>query len=207
LIPANSLYGPIEGHLVGCEYDTRRLIRMSLQKIGDTYQGCAYPLSIPPADVEKGLLGPIVCAIKPTTGELYVGEIRDSGWGAGNNIGQIVKIKIEPEKLPCGIAEVRATKTGFTIDFFQPVDRAKAADPTSYSIESYRREPTPAYGGPDIDRRTEKIGTAEVSADAKRVTLRLDCVEAPTGEAAFFVEAATHACASHGLEFAVNVTG
>ena len=73
---------------------------MSLQKIGDTYQGAAYPLSIPPADVEKGLLGPIVCAIKPTTGELYVGEIRDSGWGAGNNIGQIVKIKIEPENLP-----------------------------------------------------------------------------------------------------------
>jgi mono/diheme cytochrome c family protein/cytochrome c553 len=168
-----SLYGPLEGHLVGCEYDTRRLIRMSLQKIGDTYQGCAYPLSIPPADVEKGLLGPIVCAIKPTTGELYVGEIRDSGWGAGNNIGQIVKIKIEPEKFPCGIAEVRATKTGFTIDFFQPVDRVKAADIASYSISSYRRESTPAYGGPDLDRRDEKISTAELSADAKRVTLTL----------------------------------
>jgi mono/diheme cytochrome c family protein len=168
-----SIYGPLEGHLVGCEYDTRRLIRMSLQKVNGEYQGCAYPLSIPPADVEQGLLGPIVCAIKPTTGELYVGEIRDSGWGAGNNIGQIVKIKIEPEKLPCGIAEVRATNTGFTIDFFQPVDRAKAANAASYSIESYRRESTPAYGGPDIDRRPEKISAAEVSADGKRVTLTL----------------------------------
>jgi mono/diheme cytochrome c family protein len=168
-----SIYGPLEGHLVGCEYDTRRLIRMSLQKIGDTYQGAAYPLSIPAADVEKGLLGPIVCAIKPTTGELYVGEIRDSGWGAGNNIGQIVKIKIEPEKLPCGIAEVRATTTGFTIDFFRSVDRAKAADVTSYSVQSYRRESTPAYGGPDLDRRTETISSAEVSADGKRVTLTL----------------------------------
>src|SRR5207247_940438 len=36
--PTKSIYGPLEGHLVGCEYDTRRLIRMSLQKIGDTYQ-------------------------------------------------------------------------------------------------------------------------------------------------------------------------
>jgi hypothetical protein len=123
--------------------------------------------------VEKGLLGPIVCAIKPTTGELYVGEIRDSGWGASNNIGQIVKIKIEPEKLPCGIAEVRATATGFTIDFFQPVDRAKAADAASYSISSYRRESTPAYGGSDLDRRDEKIAATEVSADGKRVTLTL----------------------------------
>lgn len=168
-----TIFGPLEGHLVGCEYDTRRLIRMSLQKIGDTFQGCAYPLSIPPEEVEKGLLGPIVCAIKPTTGELYVGEIRDSGWGASNNIGQIVKIKIEPEKLPCGIAEVRATATGFTIDFFQPADRAKAADVVSYSIASYRRESTPAYGGADIDRRDEKISRCEVSSDGKRATLTL----------------------------------
>ncbi len=146
---------------------------MSLDKVNGEYQGCCYPLSIPPEDVEKGLLGPIVCAIKPTTGELYVGEIRDSGWGASNNIGQITKIKIEPEKLPCGIAEVRATKNGFTIDFFQPVERAKAANLDSYSIESYRRESTPAYGGPDIDRRPEKIASIEVSEDGKRVTLVL----------------------------------
>jgi hypothetical protein len=173
LLPAKSIYGPLEGHLIGCEYDTRRLIRMSLQKIGDTYQGCAYPLSIPPDDVEKGLLGPIVCAIKPTTGELYVGEIRDSGWGASNNIGQITKIKIEPEKLPCGIAEVRATSTGFTIDFFKPVDPANALDTASYAIESYRRESTPAYGGPDLDRRseTERIKSITLSPDKKQVAL------------------------------------
>jgi hypothetical protein len=166
-------FGPFEGHLIGCEYDTKRLIRMSLQKVGDTYQGAAYPFSIPPEDVEKGLLGPIVCAIKPQTGELYVGEIHDSGWGAGNNIGQIVKIKIEPEKLPCGIAEVRATSSGFTIDFIQPVDAKRAADAANYSLESYRRESTPAYGGPDLDRRIEKISSAIVSRNAKRVTLTL----------------------------------
>lgn len=172
--PPRSLFGPLEGHLVGCEYDTRRLIRMSLDKVNGEYQGCCYPLSIPPADVEKGLLGPIVCAIKPTTGELYVGEIRDSGWGASNNIGQITKIKIEPENLPCGIAEVKATKTGFTIDFFQPADKTKAADVTSYSIESYRRESTPAYGGSDIDRRPEKITSIQLSPDAKRITLTVE---------------------------------
>jgi mono/diheme cytochrome c family protein len=171
--PTKSIFGPLEGHLVGCEYDTRRLIRMSLDKVNGEYQGCCYPLSIPPADVEKGLLGPIVCAVKPTTGELYVGEIRDSGWGASNNIGQITKIKIEPEKLPCGIAEVKATKTGFTIDFFQSVDKAKAADVSSYSIESYRRESTPAYGGSDIDRRPEKITAVKLSDDAKRIVLTL----------------------------------
>jgi mono/diheme cytochrome c family protein len=165
-------FGPLEGHLVGCEYDTRQLIRMTLQKVGDTYQGAAYPLSIPPENVENGLLGPIVCAVSPR-GELYVGNIRDSGWGAGNNIGDIVQIKIEPEKLPCGIAEVRATSSGFTLDFFRPVDAAKAKDAANYSIASYRRESTPAYGGPNLDRRIETIAAVEVSPDAKRVTLKL----------------------------------
>ncbi|MFN0018810.1 MAG: c-type cytochrome [Pirellulaceae bacterium] len=165
-------FGPLEGQLVGCEYDTRRLIRMSLQKIGDTYQGCAYPLSKEPSSPEKGFLGPIVCAVSPR-GELYVGSIRESGWGAGNNVGEIVKIKFEPEKLPCGIAEVKAVKGGFSIDFLKEVDAKKAADVANYSISSYRRISTPAYGGPDVDRRIEKINSVELSQDRRRVTVQL----------------------------------
>jgi hypothetical protein len=165
-------FGPLEGQLIGCEYDTRRLIRMSLQKIGDTYQGCAYPLSKEPSSPEKGFLGPIVCAVSPQ-GELYIGSIRESGWGAGNNVGEIVRITFEPEKLPCGIAEVKAVKGGFSIDFLGEVDAKKAADIANYSISSYRRISTPAYGGPDVDRRTEKIDSVELSADNRRVTVKL----------------------------------
>jgi hypothetical protein len=39
----------------------------------------------------------------------------------------------------------------------------------------------------------------------KTVRIRLDCAEAPTGEALHFVEAARSAIVSHGLEFVVNV--
>src|SRR5204863_1100693 len=128
-----------EGHLIGCEYDTRQLIRMTLQRVGDTMQGAAYPLSIPPADPARGFLGPLVCAVSPR-GELYVGSIRDSGWGAGNNVGEIVRVRVEPEQLPCGIAEVRATPDGFVLDFFQPINRELAGRVESYTIQSYRRE-------------------------------------------------------------------
>jgi glucose/arabinose dehydrogenase len=168
----HSAFGPFEGHLVGCEYDTRRLVRLSLQRVGDTYQGAAYPLSAPPADPARGFLGPVVCAVSPR-GELYVGSIRDSGWGAGNNIGEVVRVRVEPEKLPCGIAEVRAVRGGFLIDFVKPVDRDPAGRADSYTVQSYRRESTPAYGGPDRDRRTEKLTAIEIAADSRRVTLRL----------------------------------
>ncbi|HYT93117.1 MAG TPA: hypothetical protein VEL76_30645, partial [Gemmataceae bacterium] len=166
------LFGPLEGHLIGCEYDTRRLIRMTLQRVGDTFQGAAYPLSIPPQDTARGFLGPLVCEVSPR-GELYVGSIRDSGWGAGNNVGEVVRVRVEPERLPCGVAEVRAMRDGFTIDFFRPIDRKLAGQAASYSIESYRREATPAYGGPDRDRRTEKVKDVTVAPDGRRVMLRL----------------------------------
>ena len=39
----------------------------------------------------------------------------------------------------------------------------------------------------------------------KPVTLRIDCLEAPHGEAVAFVEAATRAIRGEGLDFAVNV--
>jgi mono/diheme cytochrome c family protein len=167
-----TIFGPLEGHLIGCEYDTRRLVRMTLQKVGDTYQGAAYPLSLEPSSPDKGFLGPVVCAVSPR-GELYVGSMRDSGWGAGNNIGEVVQVKIEPDKLLAGIAEMRAVAGGFAIDFFRPVDAAKAANAANYSLSSYRRESTPAYGGPDLDRRIERIAGIEVAPDCRRVILKL----------------------------------
>ncbi len=76
--------------------------------------------------------------------------------------------------LPPGIAEVRAARGGFTIAFAAPVDRSIAGEPASYAIASFRRVPTPAYGGDDRDRRVEKIRAVELSDDGRSVMLALD---------------------------------
>jgi glucose/arabinose dehydrogenase/cbb3-type cytochrome oxidase cytochrome c subunit len=165
-------FGPWEGHLIGCEYDTRRLIRMTLQKVGEIYQGAAYPFSYDQPPSGPPLLGPIVCSVSPD-GDLYVGGLRDSGWGGSNNIGEIIRLRFDPSTQPNGIAEMRATATGFTIRFVAPVDSA-AGQVDNYSLASYTRESTPAYGGPDVDRRTEKIARVTLSPDSKQVTLELN---------------------------------
>jgi hypothetical protein len=41
--------------------------------------------------------------------------------------------------------------------------------------------------------------------EGRRVTIRLDCAEAPHGDAVMFVRAATHAASQHGVELVVNV--
>jgi cytochrome c2 len=168
----HSLFGPFEGHAVGCEYNNRRLVRMSLERIDGTYQGAIYPLSIsPPADAPN-FEGPVVCQVAPD-GDLYVGSLRDSAWGGGQNTGSIFRLR-PSGKLPVGIAEVRATSSGFTLDFTQPVDVDKARQARHYQISSYRRIATPAYGGSDVDRESVRIEKVGVSSDYKRVTLTLD---------------------------------
>ena len=165
-------FGPFEGHLIGCEYDSRQLVRMSLEQVDGVYQGAIYPFTAPLAEGQEPLQGPISCAVSPA-GELYVGNIRDSGWGGGTNVGSIVRLKPQGE-LPPGIAEVRATPNGFRIRFTAPVDASLAARPESYAISLYRRISTPAYGGPDVDRQAASVKHVDLSADNREVKLELD---------------------------------
>ena len=165
-------FGPFEGQLVGCEYDTRRLIRMSLQQVGDTTQGAAYPFTFVAPTAGEPLLGPLTCAVSPA-GDLYVGCIRDSGWGGANNIGTLVRLRLEPEKLPVGIAEVRTIRDGFEIVFTGSVNRELAGDKARYAISSFTRVSTPTYGGPDQQRRNETIQSIQVDPTARRVRIQL----------------------------------
>lgn len=164
-------FGPFEGHLLGCEYDTRRLIRMSLHRVNGIYQGAAYPFTRTPNEEEPALQGPLVCAVAPD-GDIYVGNIRDSGWGGGTNVGSFVRIRPKGS-LPPGIAEVRATSEGFEIDFTTPVESSAGQDLEHYHVESYRRKATPAYGGDDMDRREERINRVRLSEDRLQATLTL----------------------------------
>ena len=167
-----SMYGPFEGHLIGCEMNERSLVRMSLQKVGDTFQGAAYAFSRQPIDGEATFEGPIVCELSPE-GDLYVGNLHDSGWGGGNNTGSIVRLR-PSGPLPLGIAEVRATPTGLTIDFTGAVDVSQAKKLQNYQIRSYRRVSTPAYGGDDLDERTEIAKSIAISDNRRRVTLEFE---------------------------------
>jgi mono/diheme cytochrome c family protein len=173
---ADERFGPFAGQLIGCEYDTRRLVRLSVERVGDTFQGAVYPFSDEPEAGQETFEGPVVCAVSPA-GDLYVGNLRDSGWGGGQNTGSIVRLRRCGE-LPPGIAEVRSRADGFEIKFTQAVSPARAGDATNYAISSYRRLVTPAYGGPDVDRREEAIESIEVADDARSVRLRLRSLRA-----------------------------
>ncbi|MEX0939580.1 MAG: c-type cytochrome [Pirellulales bacterium] len=168
------LFGPFEGHLVGCDYDPRRLVRISLQQVDGRYQGAVYPMSLPPSEDEDAMLGPIVCHVAPD-GDLYIGGIRDSAWGAGRNTGELLRLRIQD--LPPGIAEVRSESGGLVVEFTQPLEAARWRDRDAYSLESFRRIPTPAYGGDDVDRRRESIQSIDTAPDGRQVKLTLESMQ------------------------------
>jgi glucose/arabinose dehydrogenase len=164
-------FGPYEGHLIGCEYNGLSLIRMSLELVQGQYQGAAYLFSRPPVDGEATFEGPVVCAVSPE-GQLFVGNIHDSGWGGGQNTGSIVRLT-PTGAWPLGISTVTALADGLRIDFTGAIDPQAASDAANYTIRSYRRISTPAYGGADQDERDEPVLRAEVAADHRRVDLKL----------------------------------
>ena len=135
-------------------------------------QGADYPMTVAPERDSGQLLRPLVCQIAPD-GDIYVGSIHDSAWGAGRNVGELARLRFTG-KLPTGIAEMRLIEDGFTLDMTHPVDRDRALDRENYALVSYRRIPSSAYGAADSDHRREKLVSIEVSPNAQRITLHLE---------------------------------
>ena len=170
-------FGPWEGQLVGCEYDTRRLVRMSLESVEGVLQGAVYPMSREPDSGEERFLGPICAAVGPDNA-LYVGGLRDSGWGGANNVGEIVRLACDARSMPTGIAEIHARPAGFVVRFSRPVDAARAADSQHYRITSAYRVSTAAYGGDDQGHRAERIQRVSVSSDRLEALVELEQLDA-----------------------------
>jgi glucose/arabinose dehydrogenase/mono/diheme cytochrome c family protein len=164
---------PFAGHLVGAEFNTRFLIRATVQHIDGVAQGAVYPLSKPgETNGPEELVGPICVAFSPD-GDLYVGSLHDSGWLGGLNTGDIVRFRASGE-LPNGLREVRATRDGFAIKFLHPVDAAAATKPAAYTISGYTRVWQGEYATPDSGRHTVTVKSATLSDDGRTVSLSLD---------------------------------
>lgn len=163
-------YGAFATHGIGADYDTRKLVRLSLQKRGDTYQGAVYPFSRPRGGA-RGFLGPLAIARSPA-GDIYLGNMKDSGWGGGDNIGTVCRLT--PGELPAGLAEIRARRGGLELEFTRAVNEALASRAAAYSVSAYRRPYQGGYATPVVDRHEVKVVGVEVKDKGRRVLLELE---------------------------------
>ncbi len=159
------------GQGIGCEYDTRFLVRFSLQKVAGEYQGAAYYFSRPTSEAGgENFLGPLCGGMAPN-GDLYIGNIHDSGWLGGRNTGDIVRLTPKVDLLSNGIREVRATAKGFDVEFIKPLDSKAATNPEHYDISGYTREWQGSYATPDSARHKLTVQSAQWLPDGQTVSL------------------------------------
>jgi len=160
------------GHGLSAEYNNRFLVRFTYHEVDGVVQGAVFPFSKPNfAAVEKSFLGPLSVAVSPT-GEIFVGSIHDSGWLGGLNVGSIVKLKAT--SVPPGLKDIKATRDGFELSFFKPVDSTLGSDAKNYSISGYTRVWQGTYETPDSGRYQPPIDGVTISTDGLTARLKIE---------------------------------
>ncbi|WP_211269076.1 family 16 glycoside hydrolase [Saccharothrix syringae] len=171
--PVQLTRGTYAGQLVFGDVTYGGLQRAFLEKVNGEYQGAVFRMTQGlEAGVNRTSIGP--------DGALYVGGIGDGG-----NWGQEGKLKYGLQKLtPNGgrtfdLLAVRAIAGGFEVEYTQPLSAETANGLAGrYRATQWRYAPAPTYGGPKVDRETLPVTSATLSADGRRVTLKLDGLKA-----------------------------
>ncbi|WP_306211097.1 family 16 glycoside hydrolase [Actinoplanes sp. RD1] len=155
--------GPYQGQLLIGDVTYGGLQRAALETVHGVEQGAVFRHTQGlEAGVNEVSIGP--------DGAVYVG-----GLGADGNWGQEGKLRFGLQKLtPNGttvfdMKTVKATPTGFTIEYTKPVAGTDLTG--AYQVEQWRYVPTAQYGGPEVDEETLRVTAAAVSRDRKTVTL------------------------------------
>ncbi len=165
--------GPFAGQLAIGDVTYGGLQRAYLEKVNGDYQGALFRMT-------QGLEAGISEVSVGPDGDLYVG-----GLGGGGNWEQAGKLKYGLQKLTYNntstfdILAMRAVAGGFEFEYTQPLSTATIDDIASrYKVKQWGYEPTSSYGGPKKNEETLTVTSATVSADRKKVTVKINGLKA-----------------------------
>jgi len=167
---AGGKFGPFDGQLFVGEFTDAKVSRVFLEKVGGEYQGAAFPFL-------AGFASGVVRVLFASDGSLLVG-MTSRGWSSlGTQAYGLQRVRWGGTT-PFAIQEMRALPDGFELVFTTVVDPASAALTTSYNLKSYTYLYSNAYGSAEIDPQPLTVTSATISADRRRVRLRIDGLRA-----------------------------
>lgn len=163
--------GPFAGQMVVGDYEVRNLSRVFLEKVGGNFQGALFPFT-------GGLAAGGLRLLADEGGSLYIGEIaieqHEGWWVPGEERPARGGLQKLVPKAPAAfeMAAIRALPDGLELEFTRPA-AAGAADPAGYRVKQWRLRSTADYGSPRLDLETPPIAEARLSADGRRVSLKI----------------------------------
>jgi glucose/arabinose dehydrogenase len=159
-------FGPFTGQLfVGDQYDAS-VMRVDLEEVEGVWQGACFPFRAGlPSGVIRVAFGP--------DGSLLAG-MSDRGWGSrGAATDGVARLRYTG-RTPFEVLRMRATPTGFRVEFTLPADTQTLAALDAYTFESYTYLLHEDYGSPEVDRGTPVIVAAKPAVDGRSVELVVD---------------------------------
>jgi hypothetical protein len=159
-------FGPWKNQLYIGEQCHSQVQRVCLEKVNGIYQGAVFHF------LEGFEAGLIPLRIDPS-GIIFTGG-SNRGWASrGSKPFTFERVKWTG-KTPFEMLTMSATVDGFEVTFTEPVDAAAAANVANYSMDAWTYILQSSYGSPEVDKATQKITAAVVSADKMKVRLSVD---------------------------------
>lgn len=159
-------FGPFEKQLFVGDQTFSTVMRVFLEQVEGHYQGACFPF-------REGLGSGTLGLEFASSGPLFVGGT-NRGWGSRGNLPFAVERLDWSGKVPFEIQEMRAKPDGFELTFTQPVNADSASDPQHYRLGTYTYIYQSSYGSPEVDQTMPEILSATVSANKKKVLLKID---------------------------------
>ncbi len=160
--------GPYKGQMIHGEVTNGGIKRDFVEKINGEYQGCVFRFC-------QGLEAGINRMVWGPDGALYVGGIGNPGnWQQSDKLWYGLQRLKYNGKPTFEMLAVRAKSDGVEIEFTEPLKEGDGWDVKDWEARQWKYVPTADYGGPKVDNIALKVMGAFVSADRKKVSLKLD---------------------------------
>jgi len=167
-------FGPYAGQLLIGDQTQSNLLRVVMQNVDGVDQGSVMPFF---EGLESGVMRPLFLP----DGSLLLGQT-GRGWQAkGGKVASLQHVRWDGKTVAPGIVAMSATKTGFKLDFTQPLGNGVSENilRTALSMESWTYRDAPDYGSPELDLHNESIAAIAFSADRKSLLVTLASIEQP----------------------------
>jgi hypothetical protein len=161
-------FGPFANQLFVGDNSASTVNRVVLEVVNGRYQGACIPF-------HQGFASGNLPLLLTPEGTLFVGGT-NRGWGSRGTKPFALERLVWTGKVPFEIDTMSARPDGFELRFTEPVDAATAADPRSYTIETYTYIYQAAYGSPKVDQTRPAIARVAVAPDGRTVRLNLDAL-------------------------------
>lgn len=159
-------FGPFTGQYFVADQGHSKIMRMTLEKVNNEYQGACYPF-------REGFASGLLRLRWGLDGSLFAG-MTSRGWAStGKDLYSLQRL-VWTGKTPFEMQNISAKADGFEVEFTLPVEKSAAQNPANYELNSFTYSYHHQYGSPVKNIQPAELKGIIVSEDGKKVRLVLD---------------------------------